>query len=339
MASESQATVSFEQIQTEGSIVGSEDPIYWRILTSSNEIKYLQSQPSDPFYSRTLYEWLDFDKVPEGDWNMGCLSRVGNTDALILDSTMNVPLSAVDSEKLWHPQVLDWLDLKGPYCEKPEDPLGGRLNAWFYGAHLGVEEVIVHFHWHPRFIDPIPNYTYIYSRIDGHNIAPKFLAHITENRSRIIGYMTERIHGRLPTIEDLDACREVLSKFHSLGLLHGDLSPRSFIIDQSGRAFIHSFERSRDENDQTLLESEMNSLEKALRQTVRVFKPLSKELSDKIMEIHDRDGFVHPAVTRQAQDEGTVTVTEAEHKEMLVQFAKDGYRWLPESRNTPEKDS
>jgi len=151
----------------------------------------------------------------------------------------------------------------------------------------------VSFEWYPEDIYGVKHKTEIYRLIHGQNVGPKFLAHVTENGHRTIGYMTEHIAGgRHATIEDLEACREVLSKLHSLGIAHGSLSPASFIVAE--RVVVHGFGGSYQADDQTVLDAEMASLEGVLRDGMHEDEPVSKELSDQIVAIEQRDKGIHP---------------------------------------------
>jgi hypothetical protein len=70
----------------------------------------------------------------------------------------------------------------------------------------------------------------MYSLIDGQGIAPKFFAHVTENRNRVIGYIVEIVKARRATIADLPSCRDVSSKLHNLGIAHGSLHDIDFLV-------------------------------------------------------------------------------------------------------------
>lgn len=70
--------------------------------------------------------------------------------------------------------------------------------------------------WYPEWIYGVIQETMVYAQIEGHGIGPKFLAHVTENGERVYGYMLERVPARHATIDDLQACKAVLAKLHSL---------------------------------------------------------------------------------------------------------------------------
>jgi hypothetical protein len=81
----------------------------------------------------------------------------------------------------------------------------------------------------------------VYSQIEAHGIGPKFLAHITENEERVYGYMLESVTARHATIDDLQACKAVLAKLHSLEIVYGCLSLQSFLILENDQALLHCF--------------------------------------------------------------------------------------------------
>jgi serine/threonine protein kinase len=83
-----------------------------------------------------------------------------------------------------------------------------------------------------KFTDP-PSYlneTYIYQYLQGHDIAPDFLAHVAEN-DRVVGFLLHAIRsGREARLEDLGECQNVLRRLHGLGIAHGDVKPWNFVV-------------------------------------------------------------------------------------------------------------
>lgn len=60
------------------------------------------------------------------------------------------------------------------------------------------------------------NETTAYQWVSGHNIGPQFLGHLTED-GRVIGFLMEHIpNARHAGPQDLEICREVLSRLHDL---------------------------------------------------------------------------------------------------------------------------
>jgi hypothetical protein len=116
----------------------------------------------------------------------------------------------------------------------------GQAYSTVYSNHFGIDKVIVNRERTPGDIFGIVPETKIYSLIQAFDIGPRFLAHVTENRDRVIGYMVERLPGRHVTTEDLPAYRAVLFKLHGLDIAHGFLRLSSFLITND-RALLHFF--------------------------------------------------------------------------------------------------
>ena len=74
-----------------------------------------------------------------------------------------------------------------------------------------------------------------YEWIDGHQIGPEFLGHLTEE-GRVIGFLIERVFDcRHATPEDLSLCQHTLAKLHKLGIKHGDTNKHNFLIRMERR--------------------------------------------------------------------------------------------------------
>lgn len=58
-----------------------------------------------------------------------------------------------------------------------------------------------------------------------------------------MGFVLEKVEGRLATIEDLSCCRSVLQRLHDHGLVHGDINKYNFIV-QNNTVRLIDFERS-----------------------------------------------------------------------------------------------
>lgn len=299
---------------------------YYRIRTASSTIKYLALVSQHPTFPDFRGEQLDFSTVPEGDWNLGHLVPKVDTQKATLGTTETTTLATIG--KNWHPCMIDYADLGEASSGLDELQCRHQIYSAVYRGHSGADKVIVSFEWHPETIYGVDHETEIYSLIHGHDIGPKFLAHITENRERVIGYIVSRLAGRPATPGDLQACREVLSKLHGLGIVYGQLKPSSFIIE-NGRALLHSFAGSYHTNDKNKLDAEMASLEDALQIDQQPDKPVSQELSDELHSICERDGGIHPAVLYTAVREGKIDITKEEHEGLLFNLQRDGGLWKP----------
>jgi hypothetical protein len=236
--------------------------IYYRILTESSRVKYLVTMSLKLIIIDFRVEKLDFHTVPKGDWNIGYLIPKPGSDKLILDTVEKRALSGV--RNTWCPNYIDYLELKDPCSSDSELQSQYQMQSVLYREHFGAENVIVNLEWYPYEIYGPVRETKIYAIIQEHNIGPRFLAHVTENGDRVIGYMVEHVPARRATSEDLELCQKVLSSLHMLGILHGNLSPAAFLI-HNGRALLHGFSFAHQTQDRDILNVEMESLERVLQ--------------------------------------------------------------------------
>lgn len=236
---------------------------FHRILTASGIIKYL-ALPSPDGMLLSFGESFDFTTIPQGEWNMGHLAFKPGTQQVTLNSTELVALASI--KNTWNPQMVDFLDLKNPTGGARGSEMQGfhQMYSAVYEGHFDVDKVIACWEWHPHDIYGPTHETDIYALIQEHDIAPRFLAHVTENRSRVIGFMVERLPGRHAVYDDLQACQEALSKLHGIGIAQGCLRRSSFLVTDN-RAFLHSFGGSYRTEDKTILDAEMASLEGILQ--------------------------------------------------------------------------
>lgn len=317
------AELSFEILGVEGGHVGFHVG-YYRILVGSSSIKYLSFSGHRLQFPDIRGDLLALTTVPDGEWNVGYLIEESTDKKLRLESTGTIDLATI--ENIWCSSSVDWLELSNSKNLRGE--ADGELQcttsmyAHVYPGHLGHEKVVVHYEWYPHDIYGVKHETEIYSLIDASGIAAKFVAHLTENHGRIIGFMTERVPGRLATPEDLPACQAVLAKLHSLGIAYaspGVLNYRSFIVCDDGVVLLQGFGGAYRTGDKTVFEKEMASVKSAL-EADRPNPTLSEELNDALMAICERDEGLHPAVVEQAFRDGTVTISEADHRAMLIQL-------------------
>ncbi|KAF5685389.1 alpha-galactosidase A [Fusarium circinatum] len=168
------------------------------------------------------------------------------------------------------------------------DPLPEIRTAW-YERHVdiltlkstrrfrsGVHEVryndvpaiakIACFEWEMRRIE---RETWAYSLLEDHHsrhpnespIAPKFLAHLTEN-GRIMGLLLEKVDGEPACVDDLEHCEILLRRLHrDLGLVHGDVNRYNFLVDRASGIGVRlvDFEHTED-FDESLAMAELLSL-------------------------------------------------------------------------------
>ncbi|EEH38513.2 hypothetical protein PAAG_08240 [Paracoccidioides lutzii Pb01] len=129
--------------------------------------------------------------------------------------------------------------------------------------------------WSPEDIYSVSKDTEIYSLIEGHNIGPAFLAHITENGDSVIGYAVERIPGRRATIV--------------------------FLVADDGHVVQHDFSESFLTGDDVAHAKYMDSLVDILWQGwLPPHRPLDQELGEKLEKIDKRDDGIHAVTLGQA---------------------------------------
>ena len=51
--------------------------------------------------------------------------------------------------------------------------------------------------------------------IHGHSIWPRCLEQLTENNNRVIGHITKDVEGRAAMVDNLPACKAILTKLHT----------------------------------------------------------------------------------------------------------------------------
>jgi hypothetical protein len=179
--------------------------------------------------------------------------------------------------------------------------------------------VVVKTEWYPDSVYAVDQETLIYSKIEGHNIGPKFLAHITKNGERVYGYMLESHLARHATIGDLQASKAVLAKLHGLKIVYGNLSSLSFLI-VDGRALLYGFGGSFSTDYQSLFDAEMASVEDVLQRGSPSTQHISDELHAEIFAISQRDDGIYPDVIRQAAEQSEIVITEWQHKKLLQEL-------------------
>jgi hypothetical protein len=236
---------------------------FYRILVGKSNIKYLAfSALSRSWVDDQRGERLEFKTVPSGDWNIGELEFNTNTAKFTMLKTQT---QSLPSAKKWHPLGFDVLSLPDAQADDTIQ-MSNRLLTTSCIYPINGELVVRHVDWDPDDIFEISNDTEIYFLINKLNerIAPNFLGHVTENGTRVIGYIVERISGRPATIDDLHPCRTALARLHGLGIYYGFRDPSDFIIANDGTVFLHEFEGSYKTKDQKLLNDEMSCLEMLL---------------------------------------------------------------------------
>lgn len=235
---------------------------HFRILVDGASIKYLTVEPGlwksdDMCYGPTFVTLLP--ELPPGDWNDGLITKDANGQPHFA-SVKSTKFSAV--QNTWHDTFIEYTDLS----------IGKRLERDVYEVKCpSFDDIIIaklaRFDWEIFYME---FETTAYQWISGHDIAPRFLGHLTEH-GRVIGFLMERItNARQAGVEDLETCKEVLSRLHGLGVCHGLPSYFNFLISDSKTVMI-SFDLAWRCDDQDLFLREMERQAEA-------FKELSAEL-------------------------------------------------------------
>lgn len=227
---------------------------YYHVLVNGQRFKYIVIESGtydidDLSFPPGLLSKLP--QLPPGDWNLGHISISAETASPSFAWTVRKNFSSI--ETMWHPTYVDFLSLKL-----------GRLMANVYEVTLsGFDSpVIAKFARFPWEIEYYNNETLAYSWIEGHDIGPKFLGHLTEE-GRMIGFLLAKVDGHHAGINDLHHCWAAVSKLHRLGISR-DLNRHNFLVSSS-RACIVDFESARKTDDQQTLDLELHNLEEQLR--------------------------------------------------------------------------
>ena len=103
-----------------------------------------------------------------------------------------------------------------------------------------------------------------------------------------------------------------------------DPKPKPF---RYGDAFLKVFHQSYKTSDQALLEAETAAVETVLASPLQDPGGCSEELFNKLIELEERDGGVHPIVWWEAGKEERITITQADHRALLNMYWLAGERW------------
>lgn len=145
-------------------------------------------------------------------------------------------------------------------------------------------EVIGVWVWQPGNAHGISNESNIYSIIQSRDpgLAPRFLGHITDNDTRIIGFLLQRVaNAREAGPADLAKCKEALGRLHALGIVHTFLRRHTFLVcDDDDTVLLQGFGGSFKTIDENILKRELDSLEQVLAQTPSEFEEYNAAIWD-----------------------------------------------------------
>ncbi|RJE23054.1 hypothetical protein PHISCL_04619 [Aspergillus sclerotialis] len=230
---------SVELLQAE---VDEENQSFFRLLVGNRDVKYV-----------TL---------------VSAMWKIHWNDALVAKTEVNgqpyfahaISTTFPGVKNTWHKISVDYMDLV----------VGEKLRTGIYEVKCPLfNEVIVakfaRFEWEIPYLE---SETTAYQWIDGHGIGPQFLGHLMEE-GRVIGFLMERIkNARHAGPQDLEHCRQSLSRLHRLGAHHGDTNRFNFLICDS-RAILIDFDLARKCDDQGALSEELEKLPKSLEDLSR----------------------------------------------------------------------
>lgn len=270
-------------------------------------IKYLVAPNSSKVFTGPdawlrRYNNLAFDRVPTGDWFVGRLVvmeeggsddqggklRLVSTETDAADTLKSLGLCSAGPT--WCSTVVDerecqdapdtWTTVvntagKEIMVHKPTDlQCMGYLSASIISAPTqgvtDVKEVVRVLDWLPGHWVGIQNEARTHEIIQSYDpgLAPRFLGHVTENHSRVIGFLLERIPDvREAGPADLDKCKTTLARLHALGIAKRQLSRDSFLVRNDGSVLIRGpfTGPPEDVGDiDEVMKTEMETLEKVL---------------------------------------------------------------------------
>lgn len=309
---------------------------YYRVLIRPDIIKYfVVDKPSPERFPYEKVQHLAFSTVPEGDWTIAHLAH-NEENKLVIESVESKRLP--DITEGWHPVRIDLQSLGVPLLDPSEadSMYQGYSTVDTFQAPPGLDVPRVLALWETWYYHPVSTLTresQYRKLIQGQGIAPRFLGHLTENGSRIIGFMLESVNARPATINDLVACRTVLQKLHDLGIAHGNVIRDNFLILDGGNALLKGFFDSYQTSDRAVLDEELAMIEKALVQPLldEDDEGVDEDMSRQLHEIRERDDGIHPVVLWEAQKEGRITITSEEHRALLdMLWYEGGQLWMDE---------
>ena len=227
---------------------------HYRLSEDSGRIVYVSIDAGvydedDDYFPPMLMDLLP--PLPPGDWTKGHITKTEERPQPHFAWTRQVDLPRITS--IWHPRHVEFNELS----------IGGRLMPNVAEAfHPEFGELVAKY---ARFEWEISCYqaeTDVYSWLEGQNIGPNFLSHLTEG-GRVIGFLLQKLNGHHAGIQDLPRCEDMVRKLHSLDILHGDLNRHNFLVDEEQVRLI-DFETSVRGQDEDKKAEELRGLRKEL---------------------------------------------------------------------------
>ncbi|KPM46435.1 hypothetical protein AK830_g12 [Neonectria ditissima] len=249
-------TTDSSNLQLLQASVDQDDESDFRILVDGTVVKYITIAPGlfsqeDMCFAPSLFSLLP--PLPPGDWITGRVSRHPVTGVAHFETVTNAKLPGI--RNTWDASQIDYLELQ----------MGRKLRSNVYEATCPrfsspVIAKFARFSWEVPLLEAE---TTAYQWIEGSQIGPSFLGHLTE-QGRVIGFVIARIeNSRHATAADLSLCLGALSKLHKLGIRHGDTNKHNFLIHKGGVTLIDFDNASRTASPEEL-ELELEDLQDKL---------------------------------------------------------------------------
>lgn len=349
-------------------------------------IKYLTGPNTSQVYTgpdnfARRHNNLAFDKVPAGDWVIGRLVAAEEGTKLELASTEIDNVAALDDLGLYSAEPVfcgttvdlkecqsrvdgePWTSVTLPDGKEVNVPKPTALQCMDYvsadvfatppGVPTDAREVVRVTDWIPGHYVGVETDARAHEIIQARDpgLTPRLVAHVTENHSRVIGFLLERDPGaREAGAADLNACRAALARLHALGITKGHLSRHSFLVREDGSAMIQgpfSSSFGDAEGTEDAMRAEMESLEGVLARSPSVFEdqaaamlrlinPRRTRLLEEFQKAH---GVLVPFVYWQESRKGggRITLTVEQHGVLAEEYKSNGYRWTDELQEHAEK--
>lgn len=231
----------------------------FRVLVDNKFVKYITIDAGlfgrdEMCFGPSLISLLP--PLPPGDWTTGRISRNLKTGEAHFSAVSKSHLQGIT--KNWHSTQVDHLELH------EERKL--RSNVYEVTCPSFSSTIIAKFARFEWEVAQLERETMAYGWIEGQQIGPTFLGHVTEE-GRVIGFLIARIADcRHATPEDFTLCHSVLSKLHKLGIKHGDINKHNFLI-HDGKATLIDFDNASRPASDDELEVEVHELLDQLRDT------------------------------------------------------------------------
>lgn len=201
-------------------------------------------QAMDFVHSRTIKSLYDIPHPPGLHWNDAAAIDYGGITGL---QSANESNSAITP---WHPRTVEYSELT-----KVATIQEGRLEVVHHPA-LGTKPVLVKRTTVPEYIESISRETEFYRLLDGLDVTPLFLGHVTE-AGVITGFLAEYIEQqeqREQSREErlrlrasgTEACLSALRRMHGRRVAHGDAHGGNCLVRGDGSAVLVDFELAED---------------------------------------------------------------------------------------------